>query len=116
MRVIVAGPRNLKVSMEVISRAVANASFRPEEIVTGGARGIDAIAHLWASRWRLRLRVFTPKWKEHGRAAGPIRNRQMAEYADALIVIKRQGKDTPGTTSMVREAEKRELPIHIEEV
>jgi hypothetical protein len=51
-------------------------------------------------------------WKTHGRAAGPIRNRAMAEYADALIAIYRKGKLTPGTRNMISEARKRGLKIY----
>ena len=30
---------------------------------------------------------FDTDWNKHGRAAGPIRNKQMAEYGDALLII-----------------------------
>lgn len=35
----------------------------------------------------LPVKQFPADWKTHGKAAGPIRNKQMAEYADAAIIF-----------------------------
>ena len=45
--------------------------------------------------------VIPANWGKYGLAAGPIRNREMAEIGDVLIAIKTSGK---GTQSMIREA------------
>ena len=55
------------------------------------------------------LEIFLiPDWEHFGRAAGPIRNKKMAEYADAVILFP-GGK---GTASMLKEAQKAELTIY----
>ncbi len=56
------------------------------------------------------LKEFPPDWEKHGKAAGPIRNKEMAEYADALLLIW-DGKSR-GSASMKKEMEKLEKPIY----
>lgn len=116
MRVVIAGPRSLPLSIEMVTAAVNASGFDVLEVVSGAAKGVDYSAERWAIHYNFGLKQFFPKWGKHGLSAGPIRNRDMAEYADALIVIKRPGPATSGTASMIREAEKRGLPIHVEEV
>lgn len=70
------------------------------EIVEGGAHGVDAWARGLALELGIKCTTFTPNWAKHGRYAGPLRNKSMAEYADAIILLA-GGK---GTDSMRREA------------
>ena len=56
------------------------------EIVSGGAAGADALAELYARSRGLAFRVFPADWRRWGKLAGPIRNRQMADYGSAAVV------------------------------
>jgi hypothetical protein len=116
MKVIIAGPRDLVLLEEQVEKAIAASGYEVTQIVEGGATGVDSSAAWFAQQRGVPYKSFRADWKIHGKAAGPIRNREMAEYADALLVIRRKGKETPGTLSMIREARKRGLPAHIEEV
>ncbi len=97
---------------------VSNQSFT--EIVSGGASGIDASAKAltldycatdyMAKKLLGKYREFTANWIEHGKAAGPIRNRQMAEYADVLLLIW-DGK-SKGSANMKKEMQKLKKPIY----
>jgi hypothetical protein len=82
-----------------------------DEFVSGGAAGVDRHGELWARRHGYRVRVFPADWKAHGKAAGPIRNRQMAEYATHLVAI--WDGESRGTASMIREAHRRGLGVHV---
>lgn len=73
------------------------------EVVTGGCRGIDQEAEEVAQAMGLETTTFRPKWDVHGRAAGPLRNAEMAVYAAAAIIF----PGGRGTESMVHEMEKR---------
>jgi hypothetical protein len=77
------------------------------EVVSGGASGADAGGEAWAEKRGIPVRWFPADWDKYGRAAGPIRNRQMAEYADAVVLF----PGGRGTDSMRREAERRGLTI-----
>lgn len=88
MRVIIAGSRSVK-DYATLLKAIDDVGIADEieEIVSGGALGVDTLAEEYAEREGIPLRVFYPDWKRFGRAAGPIRNEQMVGYSDALIAI-----------------------------
>ena len=56
------------------------------EIVSGGAAGADALAERYARARGLAFRAFPADWRRWGKFAGPIRNRQMADYGSAAVV------------------------------
>lgn len=59
----------------------------PVEIVSGGARGVDQLGERYARLRGYPLKRFPADWQQYDKAAGPIRNRQMAAYADRAIVF-----------------------------
>ena len=77
------------------------------EVVSGGASGADAGGESWARKRGIPVKRFPADWNTHGRAAGPIRNRQMAEYAGGVVLF----PGGRGTNSMRGEAERRGLQI-----
>lgn len=82
MKVAVVGSRNLTVSD--LGR------FLPKgvtEIVSGGARGIDTCAKIYALKHDLKLTEFLPCYEEYGRSAPLERNLQIIEYADEVIAF-----------------------------
>lgn len=122
MRVIIAGGRDVPSDLadKLVMEAVHASGFvdlaAGNWIINGGAGGIDAAARrLWKKHLKNRadccLMTVEADWKVHGRAAGPIRNRLMAQHAEALIAIW-DGK-SPGTRNMIGEARARGLKIHI---
>lgn len=87
MKLIIAGGRNINVPYEFIEYIRQAFGLRPSEIVSGGAQGIDYIGERFAEKFNKPLKVFKANWDLNGRAAGHIRNKEMAEYADALLLI-----------------------------
>ena len=55
----------------------------------------------------MKLTLFPAEWNTYGKAAGPIRNRQMAEYAapDGYCVVFWDGKSR-GSQNIITEARK----------
>ena len=106
MKLIVAGGRT--VHLLPVEIAVLDA-LRPviTEIVSGGAAGIDTDGEHWAKSSGVPVKQFVAKWQELGRKAGPIRNGEMASYADAVMLL----PGGSGTENMKRAAEKRGLLI-----
>lgn len=109
MKVIIAGGRNIH-EYKYVEWAVKDSLFDITEVVCGGASGVDTYADKWAYLNQVPCHVMPALWDKEGRAAGPLRNRRMAEYADALILVW-DGKSA-GSASMKREAERRKLKIH----
>lgn len=86
-------------------------SIEVSEVVHGGAKGIDAAADDWAVVHWVPAKVFPADWKKHGKAAGPIRNAEMADYGDALVAVW-DGR-TPGTRDMIRQMQRRRKPAYV---
>lgn len=76
-------------------------------VITGAARGADAMAEEWARHRQVRYRGYPAQWDLHGKSAGPRRNRDMllAEHVPdfgrvlGLVVAFPGGR---GTADMVR--------------
>lgn len=80
-------------------------------IVSGGAIGADRLGEMYAKECDYNLKIFKANWDEHGKAAGPIRNKEMAEYSDMLIAFW-DGK-SKGTKNMIDTALKHKLEVHV---
>lgn len=81
------------------------------EIVSGGAKGIDTCAAAYARAHGLLLTEFLPQYEKYGRAAPIVRNRQIVEYADAVLAVW-DGK-SKGTASVIRYCETLGKPCRI---
>lgn len=58
-----------------------------DEIVSGGAVGIDNCAKQYAEQNKLKLVEFLPDYDKFGRGAPLIRNRQIVDYSDKVLAI-----------------------------
>ena len=109
-KVIIAGGRDFSdYSLLCTCADEALAGMEDVEIVSGGADGADALGERYARERGFALKRFPADWKAYGHAAGPIRNGQMAAYADALIALW-DGKSA-GTRDMIRKAEEKGLRV-----
>ena len=113
MKLIIAGSRNfndyqkLKIECDQFLQDQKNI-----EIVSGGHyKGADKLGIQYANEKGFNLIKFPAEWNKFGKAAGPKRNKEMAKYADALIVFW-DGK-SKGTKSMINLAKKEGLKITI---
>ena len=114
MRVIIAGHRDFY-DARTVCDAVVESGFKITEVVSGGCRGVDALGERF-SREVLKKEpiVYPADWKKYGKAAGPIRNQQMAENADALIALLIEG--SRGTKNMIETAKKKGLPVYVKRI
>lgn len=84
----------------------------PLRIIHGGCKtGADHMANEWAIAHWCDFRVYKAAWEEHGKAAGPIRNQQMAQDGDELIAFW-DGKSR-GTKDMIKKATRAGLTVHV---
>ncbi len=83
--------------------------LKPDLIVNGGAKGADTLANQYALDKNIKCRVFEADWEEHGKSAGPIRNKEMLEaYINATVVAFEGGK---GTKNCVEQAIKKSMMV-----
>ena len=98
MKIAIVGSR--KINVTDIERYVSDC----EEIVSGGARGVDTCAAEYAKNNGIKLTVFIPQYERYGRAAPIVRNKEIVDYADKIIAFW-DGK-SKGTLSVIKYAEK----------
>lgn len=114
MKLIIAGSRTLSPHRGLITEALISFGHQPlgvTEVVSGGARGVDASGESWAKVFARPIRYFLPDWSAHGKkSAGPIRNAEMAEYADALLLI--WNGQSKGSANMKQQMERRKKPVY----
>jgi hypothetical protein len=113
VKCIIAGSRKFA-NKQAIFAAIESRPFIME-IVSGRGTGIDAVGELYAKTKNLPLQMFPADWRALGKSAGPIRNRKMSDYAEALIPIPvtsaREGGS--GSWDMIGYAKRRGLRVFI---
>ena len=105
MKIAVIGSRSVTVTD--IGRYVSDG----DEIVSGGAAGVDSCAAEYAKEKGVRLTVFLPKYECYGRAAPIVRNKEIVDYADKIIAF--WNGSSRGTLSFIKYAKKRGKPCEI---
>ena len=105
MKIAVIGSRN--VTVDNIGEYLTNC----DEIVSGGAVGVDTCAADYAKENGIMLTVFLPEYKRYGRAAPIVRNKAIVDYADQILAFW-DGR-SKGTQSVIRYAEKTGKPCKI---
>lgn len=114
MKTIIAGSRTNVTQADVL-KAMNDAPFKITEVVSGTAKGADTFGELIANANGVPVKQFPADWKnldvtpckvkqnrygKYNALAGHNRNRDMAEYAEALVAVW-DGK-SPGTRNMIQ--------------
>lgn len=112
-RVIIAGGREfndyqyLKDSMDYFLQNIGD----DISVVCGMARGADTLGEQYAKEKGYEVRYFPADWDKYGKAAGYIRNEEMAENADALVAF--WNGSSRGTKHMIDIANKHKLMVRV---
>jgi hypothetical protein len=111
-KVIIAGGRDFNDYDLLCSKCnVILKNKKNVEIVSGAARGADELGEQYASEKAYDIKQFPADWDKYGKSAGYKRNKQMAEYADALIAFW-DGKSR-GTKHMIDLAKEKNLLVRV---
>lgn len=73
-------------------------------IIHGGARGADDLADQWAVVNWIPVEEYKANWEAHGRAAGPIRNKQMLDKGVDFVIAFPGGRGTEHMKNIARKA------------
>lgn len=109
MKIIVAGGRDF--NNGVIAKQVLDTYSDIDIIISGDARGADFLGIMYATEKNIPIKHFPAKWDEYGKAAGYIRNAEMAEYGDMLIAFW-DGK-SKGTMNMIKAMKLHKKPYYV---
>ena len=102
MKLAIIGSRNLKINNleKYIPEGVT-------EIVSGGAKGIDACAKSFAKEKGISYKEFLPEYSRYGKAAPIIRNKKIVDYADEVLAFwDGKSRGTKSVISYYKDADK----------
>lgn len=121
MRVVIAGSRGVE-DYALLCQVMAEAGYKVTTVVSGQElTGVDALGEQWARDRGIAVATFPANWERykprganasHRNPAGMIRNREMAKYCDAAVIMW-DGK-SPGSKNMIAEMGRfKDKPCHV---
>ena len=99
MKLIIAGSRTFT-DYQKLCQVLAPDRHRIAQVLTGGARGADALGKRWAWSKQVPWKGFKADWERFGNSAGVRRNHQMAQAGDVLVVF--GDGPSPGTAHLIQ--------------
>ena len=106
MKLLIAGSRSIK-DFDLSPHIPQNV----DEIISGGADGVDTLAEKFADASKISKHIIRPQYHIYGQAAPIVRNKEMVNLADAVLVIW-DGK-SKGSLSTIKYAERVNKPVNI---
>lgn len=106
MKLAIVGTRNPGVTYQEWEKLLLN-KINPDEIqmvISGGAKGVDTFAKLFAARHHKPYMEFAPQYNVYGRYATLKRNTQIVKEATTVIAF--LSPDSKGTFHTIREAQR----------
>lgn len=114
-RVIIAGSRNFhddQLMWAMMDKFLSEKKLTHEIIVLSGcASGADSLGEYYATSRHYKIKRYPAKWDKLGRFAGVMRNREMAENADALVAF--WDGESRGTEHMINIAHEKGLHVRV---
>ena len=83
-------------------------------IISGTAPGADQLGERYAKEKGYKLECYPADWGHYGKAAGPVRNMNMANVADGVIVF--WDGESSGTKNMIETAKAKNIPCTVVEI
>jgi hypothetical protein len=114
-RVLVCGGRDytgyvrLRRVLDAVHEGVRNAE-KVLVIIHGNTRGADLLADQYARERSLKALSFPADWANHGRSAGPIRNKLMLTSGQPHVIIAFRGGK--GTADMIQQGKTAGVPVY----
>lgn len=122
IRIIVAGTRTfsdyelLRNKLDdFISKLKQKHPDKQVVIITGAAKGADQLGSFYARNHNIPLKEFPADWTTYGKAAGPIRNQQMLDFAlhEIPVLIVFWDGESRGTKNMMNIAKRHNVQTEI---
>ncbi len=74
----------------------------PNEIISGGAIGVDTMASLWANEHNITITELKPDWNKFGKRAGILRNTDIISASTHVLAL--PTKKSIGTHDSINKA------------
>lgn len=86
MKLAVVGSRSF-CNEVLLEKTLESYKGKIKVVVSGGAKGADAMAESWAKKNSVETLVFKPDWQKYGKGAGPVRNRDIIANCDHCVAF-----------------------------
>jgi len=86
MKIAVIGSREFN-DYSKLKQEIEKLNLTISKVISGGAKGADALGEIWARENGVELTIYQPDWKKYGRSAGVIRNKLIIEDCDVCIAF-----------------------------
>ena len=115
LKLIVAGGRDFN-DYELLSKVIMDLALKEYadkavSIVSGMAKGADSLGYMFAVENNVRKYIFPADWNKYGKRAGMLRNKEMGNFADALVAF--WDGQSRGTHQMIQFMGELGKPVHI---
>lgn len=81
----------------------------PVRIIVGDCRGIDSFIRKICVEKEIEVKVKYADWKKYGKAAGPLRNKEICNEIDRLLAFPSQ--QSVGTIQCINTAKQMKIPV-----
>lgn len=117
MKVLICGDRNYK-NLLKIENALLCICPLPTHVIQGECEGADLLGKAAAIKFNIPVMSFPAYWDKYGRAAGPIRNKQMLVEGqpDLVLAFHDNVSSSRGTKNMIRQALTTGIKVYLYEV
>ena len=117
-RLVIAGSRDFN-DYALLSKAVdKHLGDKSDDvkiiIISGTAPGADQLGERYAKERGYKLECYPADWGHYGKAAGSVRNMNMANVADGVIVF--WDGESSGTKNMIETAKAKNIPCTVVEI
>lgn len=110
MRTIIAGCRDFY-NYDVVVAAIQAAEIQISTVLSGAAKGVDSLGAEWARKTGVPVEEYPADWFKFGKSAGPRRNKEMVDKAEALIAL--WDYQSIGTRDVINKAKAKGLKVFI---
>lgn len=114
MKLCIAGSRNIQLAPLMIDFYLSQSGIDKSsvnELVCGMAKGVDQSGLAWAVDNKIQIAAFPADWDKHHKAAGHIRNKEMAEDCDCALIF--WDGISPGTKNMMENLDRLNKPYYV---
>lgn len=110
MKIAVVGSRGLN-NLELLEKTLKPYLPKISLMLSGGAKGTDQLAEIWALNNGVSTEVFLPNFKRFGRGAFRMRNIEIVKNADLVLAF--WDGLSPGTKMTIDLAKKAKVSVKI---
>ena len=86
MKIAIVGGRDFN-DYELLSEHMTPFHTKCDTVMCGEAKGADTLGKQWAEENYIDVKSFPADWDKYGKAAGPIRNREMVQESDFIVAF-----------------------------